>query len=311
MALACQFPLREFLSKVQSHETTMGPFATRSIRGIGNKAKWAVFMADDVKRIRAVISAKVITINLLLATHASETLSRMEHEVGSIQKELFQNLNEQRAYMETLCRGMHDTKGDVIMSHDAIRKEVFSSSSRLERKLDSISSCMERKVQRRHKEALGKFDRLSQAVEDMKEGVTISQKEVGREASSSASKLESRLESIACDTVNITQHLSSLSIGLASAQTSLVSLRGLGSQIMAFLRTFPAELRDLLQNIACANMQMYLTLLHIQDKVAASPTLLLQSNIRFEDAFGVVRDLPYEWFHYWEVSILVLLLFHN
>lgn len=72
MALACQLPLREFLAKLEKYESSMGPFADRiSLRGTRCKAKWAVSMAEDVEKLRALIAGKVISINLLLATHSS------------------------------------------------------------------------------------------------------------------------------------------------------------------------------------------------------------------------------------------------
>lgn len=72
MALACQLPLREFLTKLERFESSMGPFASgQPFRGAGRKAKWAVAVAGDVEKLRALIAAKVIGINLLLATHSS------------------------------------------------------------------------------------------------------------------------------------------------------------------------------------------------------------------------------------------------
>jgi len=127
--------------------------------------------------------------------------------------------------------------------------------------------------------------------------VILSYKAVRREASSST-HLENRLDNISLDTASITQHLLGLSISLTLVQTSLVTLRSLSLQIMSFLRTFLEELQTLLQNITCTNMRMYFMLLSIYKRVSSSPTMLLQSNIRLEDALGVVWELPYEWFCY-------------
>ena len=71
MALACRLPLQDFLAKIQKYESSMGAFAGKSIKGAGHKAKWAVFLADEVEKLRALVSAKVLSINLLLNTHAS------------------------------------------------------------------------------------------------------------------------------------------------------------------------------------------------------------------------------------------------
>ena len=72
MALACQLPLREFLTKLEKYEPSLGPWADRtSYRGAARKARWAVDFAAEVEKLRALVAAKQISINLLLATHAS------------------------------------------------------------------------------------------------------------------------------------------------------------------------------------------------------------------------------------------------
>lgn len=49
----------------------MGAFASHSIKGAANKTKWAVFIAEEVQKLRALVSAKVLSITLLLNTHTS------------------------------------------------------------------------------------------------------------------------------------------------------------------------------------------------------------------------------------------------
>jgi chromosome segregation ATPase len=98
-----------------------------------------------------------------------------------------------------------------------------------------------------------------------------------------------------------TSQLNSISSATSSIQTSVVSLRNLGGRFVQFINTFPAEIRELLQRILRTNLQIYYMLLFSQTDIGRSPSLLLQSNIRFEDALGRVRELPYEWFRHWEV----------
>lgn len=74
MALTCRIPLQEFLERIQKYEASLGPFATYSrgcLKSAGRKSQWAVFMSDEVAKLRTVIGAKVLSINLLLATHTS------------------------------------------------------------------------------------------------------------------------------------------------------------------------------------------------------------------------------------------------
>lgn len=72
MALACQMPLREFMVKIKKYEASLGPWSDRtSLRSVGRKAQWALSFVDEVEKLRALVAAKHISINLLLATHSS------------------------------------------------------------------------------------------------------------------------------------------------------------------------------------------------------------------------------------------------
>jgi hypothetical protein len=74
MALTCRIPLQEFMEKIHRYEASLGPFATHSrgfLTSAGRKSQWAIFMSDEVAKLRTAIGAKVLSINLLLATHTS------------------------------------------------------------------------------------------------------------------------------------------------------------------------------------------------------------------------------------------------
>ena len=72
MALACQLPLRDFMTKLEKYENSLGPWAERSaFRGLTRKARWAVGFTEEVEKLGALVAAKQISINLLLATHTS------------------------------------------------------------------------------------------------------------------------------------------------------------------------------------------------------------------------------------------------
>lgn len=72
MSLACRLPLREFMEKPERYESSLGPWTERtSFRSAGRKTRWAVSFGHEVERLRALVVAKLISINLLLATHSS------------------------------------------------------------------------------------------------------------------------------------------------------------------------------------------------------------------------------------------------
>ena len=96
--------------------------------------------------------------------------------------------------------------------------------------------------------------------------------------------------------------LDAISSTTDATQASVLGLRSLGDQIMQYISTFPRDIRDLLRKILRSNWQIYQVLLLLEAKIAPNPTMLLGSNIRFEDALGVYTELPYEFFRHWEVG---------
>ena len=87
------------------------------------------------------------------------------------------------------------------------------------------------------------------------------------------------------------------------ADTSITSLRALGSQILDFLKTFPQEIRDRLQSITRADWRTYQAILRIQDHLARSPSSLSETNIHFTNSLGEYSSLPYQYFCQWEVGV--------
>ena len=245
MALACQLPMKDFLLKLEQYESTMSPFTTsKSFRATGKKARYAVFMSEEVKTMRAMISGKVISINLLLATHASESLSRSEDRLATDHEVVLDRLAEAKAEMSAIRRDMERNQTAISESH-------------------------------------GRFCQQSSEIK---------------------TDVVRRLDEVRDDRAKVRRGISDVAVAVGSVSKSLAQICTMGTQVLAILRTFPSELRILLDKVLRTNMQMYAILLKIQRKVAASPTLALHSNIRFEDALGEIRSLPFEWFRHWEVS---------
>ena len=87
------------------------------------------------------------------------------------------------------------------------------------------------------------------------------------------------------------------------ANTSITNLRALGSQIMEILKTFPQEIRDLLQSITQADWRTYQAILRIQEHLTRSPSSLNETNIHFTNSLGEYSSLPYQYFCQWEVRV--------
>lgn len=257
MALACRVPLQEFLGKLNKYDASLGAMSKLpSIKAVARKAKWAIYMEAELKKIRAMVAAKMQCINILLSIHTSESLSRLEPDMERRYHKLLNASAGHRIHLDRVRNKVEEINDNVVSSREAILLESKGISSRADAKLDEISnSTMHGKAQ---------TERLIVEVSAVRSDVRT------------------------------------MSSAMSEAATSVMRVRDMGEQLVSFLRTFPAELRNMLHNIFKTNLQMYYMLLHINDKIGASPTLLLQSNIHFEDALGVVRELPFEWFNRWE-----------
>ena len=72
MAMACQWPLQEFLSKIAQYESSLGHYAKlHPLQRAGQSARWAIYVEGEAEKLRAVVAAKHISINLLLALQTS------------------------------------------------------------------------------------------------------------------------------------------------------------------------------------------------------------------------------------------------
>ena len=72
MALACRLPLQDFMVKLEDYELSLGPWAERrSFRGARRKTQWAISFRQEVDKLRALVAAKQISINSLLAAQCS------------------------------------------------------------------------------------------------------------------------------------------------------------------------------------------------------------------------------------------------
>lgn len=99
--------------------------------------------------------------------------------------------------------------------------------------------------------------------------------------------------------------LDSISMDVMSIATSVSHFGGILSNIVRFLRAIRSETRAALQQILQTNMQIYAMLVASQNNINATPSLLLESNIQFEDALGRKSSLPYQWFRHWEVRAII------
>ena len=218
LALACQLPLQGFLTRLQTYESSLGPWTTRSsIRNAGTKMKWAISFEQEVEKLRALVAAKLININVLLAAQTSEAVSSLHVRAKNHQVEIISKIMDQRAA------------------------------------LDSID------------------ERLKGAKERLEYGEARSQ---------------ARLDAVLAQSYH--------------THTTIVNIRSLAEQVMAFVGTFTNEVRGLLHSIVQADWRTYQAVLQLHERLARSPSFSGGSYLRFTNALGEYRELPYEFFCHWE-----------
>jgi len=133
--------MQDFLSKMGKYEAAMSPFANRkSVRSAGKKAEYAVFMSEEVKTMRAMISGKVISINLLLGTHASETLSRTEGQLSANQENLLARLAEAKNGMNSIRQDIASMNTATSTSQEQLREDILNSTSHLTDQLGQVNN---------------------------------------------------------------------------------------------------------------------------------------------------------------------------
>ncbi|KIW13997.1 hypothetical protein PV08_06778 [Exophiala spinifera] len=109
LALTCQIPLTAFLQRLQKFEQRLGPFAKHSaVGGSLRKSQWALQMGEEVQQLRATVSAKVLSLTLLISVQNAETLGRVAVQTNDGLPKLFSKLEsmsvEQTRFSSSIAR---------------------------------------------------------------------------------------------------------------------------------------------------------------------------------------------------------------
>ncbi|KAF2650852.1 hypothetical protein K491DRAFT_696944 [Lophiostoma macrostomum CBS 122681] len=142
MALTCQIPLQDFLNGIQKFETPLGPFATlrkSSMRSTVYKTRWTLFMDGEIAKLRTNVGAKVLSINLLLATHISESVSRLEVQTSKSHATLLISTVEQGSNLRKVESGVSAIR-DFVKDQ---AKEQKLHADRITAKVDVASATVE------------------------------------------------------------------------------------------------------------------------------------------------------------------------
>jgi len=139
MALTCRIPLQEFVEKLTKFENTMGVFSKSSngsLKAFGRKSQWALVMGEEVAKLRTAIGAKVLSINLLLATHTSESLSEFRLQARNSHTTIMASIFQQRMAIITMTEENAKTKA-MLETHN---EQQAKSTMDLDRKVETLAT---------------------------------------------------------------------------------------------------------------------------------------------------------------------------
>lgn len=144
--------------------------------------------------------------------------------------------------------------------------------------------------------------KLSAKVNQQHQDLQCNTMNYGAKIDRTASKIDAM--NVKIEETNDTTHnkIDRLSTKVEQVQTSVSSARSVAKQVFDFLVSFSREAQEIMRAIIQSNWQIYRVLLEVQDRVAQTPTGLLNSNIKFENALGEYWEFPYEVFRHWEVT---------
>jgi len=115
-ALACRYPLEDFLAKIGKYEQSLGLGRSSGIiKNSGKKIEWAFAREEEVIKLRNYLNIRIGTINMLLIQQGLEMLDMVSQLSERNQRDL------QRC-VEDCSRAVKDVRGDVIAQSSAIQE---------------------------------------------------------------------------------------------------------------------------------------------------------------------------------------------
>ncbi|KAF8858658.1 hypothetical protein BDZ45DRAFT_622010 [Acephala macrosclerotiorum] len=176
LALTCKVPLQDFLVKIEKFKKLSNHEVCGIRDKVGSAAKkvcWAVGMREQVERFRAVIVAKIASINLLLQMNAVSTISkidmrtqaredsatafqtRMDDRLDVASKKLQDVTVVQEAVKQNVSRLVKICAGTSV-GVDDIRKSVNAQHANIR--------CLLNKIERRQRQSTGLITQTSMEV---------------------------------------------------------------------------------------------------------------------------------------------------
>ena len=143
LALTFKLPLSEFLQKIERYKSSLGVVSSRrQWVGAPRKAQWTLFMPEEISKMRAMITMKIVTVSLLLTmpikyaiydmlydstlTFISESISKIETTVQRTTP-LLEDTNQKATETKNLLLQTSEEQRKML---EEAQKEIRSSNKR-------------------------------------------------------------------------------------------------------------------------------------------------------------------------------------
>ncbi|KAK3069836.1 hypothetical protein LTR53_011518 [Teratosphaeriaceae sp. CCFEE 6253] len=267
---ACHLPLSEFISSVEKYEQHFGltpptasTIARHVVRG-SRKIKWALAVEKQLAKLMASIAPYLHMINILLGTEGFHQAQRL-HDVAQQGVQIG---------MDTLSqlRGIGHVVNTTVATQGQVAALLPAFGSALEQQLhatrldfNAVGAAVQQRLQEQQAVVQAALDRLPQASNTPLPNAPLHNSDTGQD-----------VIHVRQDNVLVVQHAKEL--------------------LDVFRQDFICFLLVLLDLISVVPRVM-----RTLASLPRSPMLLLEENIRLEDALGRVLSLPYEHFRFWPV----------
>lgn len=268
---ACNVPLARFLEKLRTLERYLGHSGTPSestrfpsqINRAGRKVQWALYLENHLAKLRAKIAPHIAAIEVLLQLEALRQ--------SNLSNEIIDNTYKKAEALLVTVQG--------LQSH---AEKYLASASQVVDIQDLVKSMSARQV-RDSSSLFALTQEQGAKLAELQQSLTVHESLL-REVAPPSTVLSDAPSAVS----TIAQRILSGSTEVYSTSLSLLLLT-IQKAITAFIFVILRVLPGLHKCLAFAAT------------IIREPTLLLDDNIRLEDALGRIMSLPYQHFRYWPV----------
>ena len=308
MASTCQWPLQEFLDRIQKFEHHLGSWnaGNRSLGHLTKRAHWLIKYKDEVKALRERIAPNIATITVLLLTQTVDTLSYAEAD----RTQAAQGLNCKLASQSRILSALQQTTSSLAIVQDNLMVEqshLVDAAAHHGRDLHALNFKVDELLR---DNAAQRLDLCNQAATlEHFQKMAIDNKHQSLECHALMTSIRQDTAEIRAATPSILARTLSLLDAVTAGVSKVRGIIALMHQLLRVTTQFTLEMRDLMRKLLQAFWDIQKQLAQFERFL---PKQISRPFVSFRDAFNIVRDLPYDLCAQWHTfQALLAVVFMN